>query len=544
MRNAMLPSDQASTIDIRVMPNMPPLGWLITLAGPRPSLLCGADVETFRDGFFEGCWAGEFDGGAFHTARHVFGSGGKIEGDRALFITPSHTLDAVYALRKGGTFTVANSLAFLVQFADLALPFDFGIGARFVSVAKGIDVYERVVFQTRDWTLYRIVYDNFEIRDGELRTIAKLPQQESDFDDYTSYLDSLLGTLRRLVRNGSAPGRKAQYSLITCCSSGYDSTVGAALAVRLGCRQALTLRTSRGGRPDSGRSSAEAMGLEVIELERPARARGNAYEEAEFFATGMGGEDFVFVEFGPHCGRKILFTGFHGGALWDRKGKAANISLTRRDVSGSNLTELRLRHGFIHVPVAFIGATRHDVLLKISSSAEMEHYRVGGDYDKPVARRIAEEQGVRRGTFAMVKNAASINLGYLSIFWSPHTFEDLKRFERRVLAERGVATSACYYLYGTARTGSLLCLYAAVKLGLPKARAKSLLSSLFGLNLDTLNCNHPRYSNMAFLWAVDKIRSRYPSAQTCSKRGEENVLPNDADPEFDRQPSNARSVLG
>ena len=446
-------------------------------------------------------------------ARHVFGSGGKIVGDRALFVTPSHTLDALYALRKGDTFTVANSLAFLVQFADLELPFDFTIGARFGSVYKGIDVYERVVFEGRDWTLYRIVYDNFEIRDGELHNLAKVPQQEADFDDYTSYLDFLLGTLRELVRNGSARGRKAQYSLITCCSSGYNSTAGAALATQLGCRQALTLRTSRGGRPNSGRSSAEGLGLEVIELERPARAQGSAYEEAEFLATGMGGEDFVFLEFGPHCRRKILFTGFQGGAVWDRKDMSAN-TLIRKDVSGSNLTELRLRHGFIHIPVAFIGATRHDVLLKISNSPQMKPYQVGGDYDKPVARRIAEEQGVRRGTFGIMKNAASINLGYLSSFWSPHTFEDLRRFERSVLAEQGIATSAYYYLYGMARTGALLCLYGAVKLGLP--RPKPLLDRLFGLNLDTLNCNHPRYSNMAFLWAVDKIRSRYPSTRPCS----------------------------
>ena len=171
----------------------------------------------------------------------------------------------------------------------------------------------------------------------------------------------------------------------------------------------------------------------------------------------MGGEDFVFLGFGPHCGRKILLTGFHGDVVWDRHAPKPAENLKRKDVSGSNLTELRLRHGFVQVPVPFIGATRHDVQLKIANSEEMRPYQVRGHYDRPIPRRIAEEQGVRRGTFADTKKAGSINLGYLSLFWSPHTLKDLRQFERRVLAEQGIAPSS-YYLNWAARTGLLLSL--------------------------------------------------------------------------------------
>lgn len=500
------------TIDVHVVPDMPPLAWLVRIAAPRPTLLCGADVEFFGDSFFEGCWAGDFERRDFDTARHVFGSGGRIDANRALFVTPSHTLDALYVLGRGGAFFVANSLALLVQFTGVELPFDFNIGARFVSVRKGIEAYERIIFKQPDWALYRFVYDNIEIRGGEIRTLAKLPRQEAAFDNYTSYRDFLLSTLRRLVSNASSDGRKVRYPLITSCSSGYDSTACAALAAQLGCRQAVTLRTARGGHADSGRGVAEALGLEVVELDRPDRASGTAYEEAEFLATGVGGEDYVFNGFGQHCHHKILLTGFHGGAIWNRHASQPEHLLQRKDVSGSSLTEFRLRYGFIQVPLAFVGAAWPDVLIKFSNSVEMGPYQVGGDYDRPIPRRIAEEQGVPRGTFGTAKKAGSINFGYLSIFWSPHTLQDLRRFERRVLArKRGMAPY--YYTYATTRTATLLGLYGmrrlAGQLGLGHLRDR--LWNRYASTLDTLGCNHPRYSNMAFLWAVDKVRSRYPS---------------------------------
>src|SRR4051794_9805847 len=59
---------------------------------------------------------------------HVFGSGFKAVASGALFVTPSHTLDALYALRRGDAFTVSNSLAFLARFAGLEPRFDFDIG--------------------------------------------------------------------------------------------------------------------------------------------------------------------------------------------------------------------------------------------------------------------------------------------------------------------------------------------------------------------------------------------------------------------------------
>ena len=511
---AAAPGPPAS-VAARLLPGLPPLAWLAEVGPGGVSLLHGADVETFPDGCFEGCWAGDFDARGFDEAPHVFGSGLKVRGGRALFVTPSHTLDALYALRRDGgrAVAVSNSLAFLVRFAGLELPFDLGIGARLTSVKRGLGAYERAIFEGPGWTLHRFVHENFEVRaqaaggDGVPRPAPKPP--EPAFADYAGYEALLEGVLAAVARNGAAPGRRVRYPLTTTCSSGYDSTACAALAAPLGCRRALTLGTARNGLSDSGREVAAALGLELVELERPSRARGTGLEEAEFFATGMGGEDYVFLGFGPRCARHVLLTGFHGDVVWDRLGGPAD-DLRRKDVSGSTMTELRLRHGFVQVPVPFIGATRHGALLAISGGEEMRPYRVAEFYDRPVPRRIAEERGVPRGAFGTVKKAASVVFDWGGLFWSPHTLRDLRAFEARLLARQGVPRAEyrrrCAW-QSAALLGAQAVAWSGKKVGLPK-----LGRPILGPIVRRYRYTHPRYDSMAFLWAVERVGTRYAAA--------------------------------
>ena len=209
----------------------------------------------------------------------------------------------------------------------------------------------------------------------------------------------------------------------------------------------------------------------------------------------------------------MLLTGFHGGVVWDRQAKVVN-GLARKDLSGSTLSEVRLRQDFIHLPVPFIGATRHDVLLRIANSEEMRSYRVGGSYDRPIARRMAEERGVPRQSFGQSKKGSSIGFGYLSLYWSKATLKDLRRFERRVLREGDLGPS--YYARWAAQTGAQLA-WAAI--GKPAGRiglgrpSSWLFKRLTGAT--TLIYSHVRYGSMATLWAIDKVRARYPTERQC-----------------------------
>jgi hypothetical protein len=77
---------------------------------------------------------------------------------------------------------------------------------------------------------------------------------------------------------------------------------------------------------------------------------------------------------------------------------------------GCSLSEFRARVGFLLVVPPFFGALSHPSVSTISRSAEMEPWSVGGRYDRPVPRRLAEEQGVAREAFGGRKNAVAVLL--------------------------------------------------------------------------------------------------------------------------------------
>lgn len=173
------------------------------------------------------------------------------------------------------------------------------------------------------------------------------------------------------------------------------------------CRTAVSLKTARGGTVDSGRATGEALGLEVLELDRAADVE--SFEDvAEFFAMGMGGEDYCYRYFSSILNSRILLTGFHGDKVWEIHA-SPNANLARGDLSGSSLQEFRLNQNFIHIPVPMIGCRRHQELFEISEHQEMIPYRLNrGHYDRPIPRRILEERGVDRELFGQEKKAASV----------------------------------------------------------------------------------------------------------------------------------------
>jgi hypothetical protein len=114
----------------------------------------------------------------------------------------------------------------------------------------------------------------------------------------------------------------------------------------------------------------------------------------------------------------VLLTGVHGEILCANDpfvGPPLNTDSTikRLDVAGHGLAELRLVVGFIQLPVPFIGARRKADIIRITESAEMDPWRLRNDYDRPIARRLAEEAGVPRHMFGQSK------MGSVVIFHLP-----------------------------------------------------------------------------------------------------------------------------
>jgi len=246
-------------------------------------------------------------------------------------------------------------------------------------------------------------YENLAIsRDGVIRVEPK-SRDEPPFVSFADYRDRLVGHVSSAFANGQ------QYEPVATISSGYDSAASAAVGARAGCQRAVTFTSGwawRGyrGTQDSGERTAQALGMKVECFERLAYLDFDDAPEAEFLATGMSGEDIVFRSMEPALSGKIVLTGFWGGAAWrgyDRR------ELSRLDLSGASLGEFRLRTGFVHLPVPYIGGLQQPTVARLRLSPEMRPFSVGGRYDEPIARRLAEEAGVRRGTFGLQKLAVS-----------------------------------------------------------------------------------------------------------------------------------------
>ena len=95
--------------DIHPVPNLPPLAWLYRMRrGSRPELFHGKSVDVLPNGFFEGCFAGHWLTEDFAGCSEVFGSGLKIEDGIHHFVSPSHTLEALFTLSRGGFAFCSN----------------------------------------------------------------------------------------------------------------------------------------------------------------------------------------------------------------------------------------------------------------------------------------------------------------------------------------------------------------------------------------------------------------------------------------------------
>jgi hypothetical protein len=79
--------------------------------------------------------------------------------------------------------------------------------------------------------------------------------------------------------------------------------------------------------------------------------------------------------------------------------------MPRKDVSGLNLSEIRLAAGFFNLAVPFIHGRNMADITAISSSSEMSPWSLHQDYDRPIPRRIAESAGVPRTLFGQRKRA-------------------------------------------------------------------------------------------------------------------------------------------
>lgn len=382
---------------------LPRLAWLYEQqAEGEVELIHGRDVDVFPEGCFEGCHVGSWEAKNFDQVGEVFGSGVRLRDGVVRFVPPSHTLEALYVYVYGGGHAVSNSLLTLICRFDLSLPYDPHHGRKFCSIVHGIDAYERTLARLPSGTLSRVFSENFHLeRNGRIVTTPK--PEHIRFHDYRSYRDEVVRTLAEAFSNAAHAQRSQRYRPLATVSSGYDSACAAALARAAGCDEAVTLANASDGQDDSGVPVADALGMTTVVRER-TRLAADCESVMVFYASGMGAEDYSHQVFWPDLPDRILITGFHGDKLWDLHAEPTAV-IHRGDTSGCSFQEFRLRVGFLHIPVPMIAVRQHAHINAIAHSEEMSPYSVGGNYDRPIPRRVLEEQGVPRKAFGQTKKA-------------------------------------------------------------------------------------------------------------------------------------------
>ena len=226
-----------------------------------------------------------------------------------------------------------------------------------------------------------------------------------------------------LADNMTAKARQYPYQFLGTMSSGYDSTTVATLARAAGAREVLCVDRAKTGESDSGEVAARHLGL------APLRIRADAWRsmlrpEIPFIVGNAMGGEVLFSAAEPHLRRRVLLTGYHGDKIWDTHTKDLGSYIRRGDVSGSALMEYRLWVGFLHCPVPFWGVRQIRDVHAISTSPEMAPWDVGGDYSRPICRRIVESAGVPRAAFGQRKLAASTMVQAHDDFLTPVSMSD------------------------------------------------------------------------------------------------------------------------
>ncbi|HTR38919.1 MAG TPA: hypothetical protein VMH80_23595 [Bryobacteraceae bacterium] len=405
--------------EYELIPELPRLAWAARVRRNEPvvRVLHGAWVETRPDCFFEGAWDGPFEDGRFDEAETFAGSGGRVRDGEVVFAGPSHTFDRLFAIRTNDEFHIANSLAFVLAVSEERLDQNYKhYYLNFLDFNRdGIRHKEKRLRLAG--TRFMEVHDccNVVVQPGLTVSRAEKPlgTPPRGYDDYIAFV---MKTLEAVLANARDPRRKQTYRPVTQMSRGYDSVAVSILAARAGCREAASFRKSnsaRGYEDDGGREIAPYLGLQLTEYERTDYDMLAERHDDEFYIE-PGGIDRQMVLMEKQLVGSIQLQGRYGERFWSREwcsrwglpGEYGNPYLavpTRHKIGGCGLGEFRLRTGFIDFPVSCIRGLHAPAIKRLSESKAMDPWSVGGDYDRPIVRRLAEEAGVPQHLFGQSK---------------------------------------------------------------------------------------------------------------------------------------------
>jgi hypothetical protein len=359
-------------------------------------------VEQVRDGFLAAAWSGPYETSAPLRAATSIGTGLWVHADHIAVLCGNAGSDVVFLHRGPAGLTVANALpAALALAGDEPRAFYAFYNQDFMSYVLGGTRYRRPIPMRHGWITpyYR------SIRIGrDRRAVVAAPVAPPVFADFAAYRRFLVTELAALFANAASSRRRIGYAPVCMLSSGYDSVAAAVLAREAACADGVTYREASQtdpGTSDSGEAIGQHLGLRMSALETLAYRRRTDLPELEFIAAGYGGSQVHMAGSEQALAGRLLVTGFGGDLFWDRDFGLAGRAVRPHHAGGYSAVNFHLRLPALAVALPAIGAADDPAPIgRLSRGDEMAPWSVGGDYDRPLPRRIAEEAGIPRGSFA------------------------------------------------------------------------------------------------------------------------------------------------
>jgi len=404
--------------------SLPKLAWVAEVNPPigTVTLRHGSLVEVGPNFFIEGVWNGPFEEGDFGETDCVFGTGGILGDESIRFVTSASTTDYLYYAEEGEQVTVSNSLPLLLaDIGDALDPRCQEYPKICDSILEGINDYRRDI-PTKGGKIRRLMYRNLNVSRGKIYESDKdMPPRFTCFKDYRDYLRD---NYALIAANARDRARKQPLEICSTQSKGYDTTAVNAIAREYGIDKVFTVTKAKSifhvapydfdvKLPnDDGGEICEILGLNCIPLNRFGFTE-EFDQESLYYCALHHNQDMNLKELKNHLGNaSLLLTGINGDIVWSREKLAKRTFLDsdirRGDLGGHGMGELRLVLGFVQLPLPFMGARQKTDIVRITESSEMDSWRLGNTYDRPIPRRIAEEAGVPRHLFGQDKMASAV----------------------------------------------------------------------------------------------------------------------------------------
>lgn len=482
----------------------PKLSWFAKVTDDTVNVLHGCRVESSDEWIFEGTWAGEFAKGDFDREPPVIiGTGIRLREKTVSFVCSTGALDRLFYVDKKKELLVSNSLACLLSAANLRLDPAFPYSKTLLQYLKNHRYQPKILPTLEGAEIHFLTYEKLVFSKDSLEEQAHAAEDAfASFDEYEDFLRSRMLAIRANLRDER---RRFKIAPIATISKGYDSAASAAIAKPLGIRHALTIsRVGKRRHDDSGEEIAAKLGIPV----RSVIDRRSAYRDHDLVLAGLGlPGDLNMTLFDYSDDLTLLLVGTAGDFVWQNAFKAAFDGsihfLDRHDTTTCQLAEWRLHKGVFLANIPSIGASRIDCLKQINDSSAMDPWRIGGNYDRPIPRRILEQEGVGRYEFGRKK------LGSVSSY---------QRFPLNN-SEQQIDLNGFFELHGKRMPGHLLgrfidiVHYARVQLAHLAHKKKCFKFAQF--------IRLPDYSDLLFVWAnVRLARNNYSLCSPAKREAE------------------------